>query len=417
MSKRIDMNVLAPDAGLVTRFPSNQAGAMGRAIVVASNVRMLAGRLYNTPGYQSVEGLPAGLSSINLVQMLQLQGKNALVLGDDTNLYSVGPDTVYANAGPDAVVEELTYTMEGSGSVPSNTTMTVLWTQIYGPGTTIFSDDSSLTSGITASTAGVYGYMLTVSDGTISASDEVTVTFSPLIPVVLSETLILSVGYAFSYQIQATNNPTSYGGFISLPGDLTFDPTTGIFGGTLPDTLGTYIIPINATNAYGTGSGTLTLVLRNYVVVQPAGLIPTGLVPIFQISVDGAPYSIGTFTKPYPFVAQVKYKMTFPPGSYTLVDADILYEAYFFGFGMVTQAGSTVFLDYAATPPIGGTCSASCTANFSGINSVPSPNTQTVGVVGQNITSSANSNIMLLSGNVSGLLVISNAEFETILNF
>jgi hypothetical protein len=65
------------------------------------------------------------------------------------------------------------------------------------------------------------------------------------------------VGVPFSYQITATNSPTSYGA-TNLPAGLSVDPIGGSISGT-PTTAGSSSIVLSATNASGTGSATLTL--------------------------------------------------------------------------------------------------------------------------------------------------------------
>jgi hypothetical protein len=62
-----------------------------------------------------------------------------------------------------------------------------------------------------------------------------------------------TVGVAFSYQISATNTPTSYAA-TGLPPGLTVNTTNGAISGT-PTTLGTYDpVHLTATNGVGTGS-------------------------------------------------------------------------------------------------------------------------------------------------------------------
>ena len=75
-------------------------------------------------------------------------------------------------------------------------------------------------------------------------------------PVVTSTTVAGLTGSAFSYQIQATLNPTSYSSG-TLPAGLALNTSTGLIAGT-PSTVGTSTVTISATNANGTGSGTLT---------------------------------------------------------------------------------------------------------------------------------------------------------------
>jgi hypothetical protein len=80
-------------------------------------------------------------------------------------------------------------------------------------------------------------------------------------PVVASDSFTENYGSHFSYQISATNSPTSYSttDLNLLPG-LSLS-STGLISGTLPNTLGNYLIGLSATNAGGTGKGNLALKL------------------------------------------------------------------------------------------------------------------------------------------------------------
>ncbi|MEY3480303.1 MAG: hypothetical protein RIQ71_1078 [Verrucomicrobiota bacterium] len=62
---------------------------------------------------------------------------------------------------------------------------------------------------------------------------------------------------SFSYQIVATNNPTSYAA-SGLPPGLSINTTSGVISGT-PTTPGAYTVGLTASNANGDGTATLTI--------------------------------------------------------------------------------------------------------------------------------------------------------------
>ncbi|MBP7951533.1 MAG: putative Ig domain-containing protein [Verrucomicrobiales bacterium] len=66
-------------------------------------------------------------------------------------------------------------------------------------------------------------------------------------------------GHAFSYQLRASGNPTGYTA-SGLPLGISLDPETGIISGT-PVAAGSSNIAIRATNAAGTGNGSLQIVI------------------------------------------------------------------------------------------------------------------------------------------------------------
>ena len=95
---------------------------------------------------------------------------------------------------------------------------------------------------------------------TLDTSKVVTANFSPLVlPPVITSSLTATglVGTVFSYQITASNDPTSYGA-SGLPLGLLVNATNGLITGT-PQTAGGFVVTISASNAGGTGSATLAL--------------------------------------------------------------------------------------------------------------------------------------------------------------
>jgi hypothetical protein len=84
-------------------------------------------------------------------------------------------------------------------------------------------------------------------------------TTTPSTPVVAGGSAAGTVGAGFSYQISATNSPTSYGA-VGLPGGLTLNSASGLIDG-VPTQSGTSSVTLSATNATGTGSATLTITI------------------------------------------------------------------------------------------------------------------------------------------------------------
>lgn len=92
----------------------------------------------------------------------------------------------------------------------------------------------------------------------------------PAAPVISSSTTASGVvGQSFTYQIAASNTPTSFAA-TGLPAGLAVNSSTGLVTGT-PTTAGTSSVTISATNAAGTGSATLTLTITT-----GGGGTPTG---------------------------------------------------------------------------------------------------------------------------------------------
>jgi hypothetical protein len=101
------------------------------------------------------------------------------------------------------------------------------------------------------------------------------------------------VGTAFSYQITATNSPTSFGA-SGLPAGLTVDTVSGLISGT-PTGAGTSNVTLSATNSGGTGSGPLTLTVTVALVITSSGTAngTVGTAFSYQITATNSPTSFG----------------------------------------------------------------------------------------------------------------------------
>ncbi len=96
--------------------------------------------------------------------------------------------------------------------------------------------------------------------GTGGATLTLTIAAASAVPAITSSSSASgTAGTAFSYQIAATNSPTSYGA-TGLPSGLAVNSGTGLISGT-PAAAGTSTVTLSATNSTGTGTAALTLTI------------------------------------------------------------------------------------------------------------------------------------------------------------
>ena len=164
--------------------------------------------------------------------------------------------------------------------------------QIATPTATTYSDISL--------TPGSYSYRVRATDaaGYLSPYSNIasaTIAAAPAPPVINSATTASGrVGSAFSYQITATNTPTSYGA-TGLPAGLSVNTGTGLISGT-PTSAATSTVTLSATNSAGTGNATLTLTIAAASPVITSATTASGRVGSafsYQITATNAPTSYG----------------------------------------------------------------------------------------------------------------------------
>ena len=129
---------------------------------------------------------------------------------------------------------------------------------------------SAIISG-TPTQAGTYAVQISASNSAGTGSAALQIQISPALvaaPVITSATTASAqVGGNFSYSINATNSPTSYGA-SSLPSGLSLNTTTGVIFGK-PTQAGTYALTLEANNAGGTGSRVLVISVESAVLPVP----------------------------------------------------------------------------------------------------------------------------------------------------
>lgn len=124
------------------------------------------------------------------------------------------------------------------------------------PGLTV-DTTTGLISG-TPTSSGTFTPTVSATNGTGTGNQVVTMTIAVGVPAITSSLMASGqTGQSFTYQITATNSPTSYNA-TGLPAGLTVNTSTGVISGT-PTTIASTNVTISATNGTGTGSATLTI--------------------------------------------------------------------------------------------------------------------------------------------------------------
>jgi len=146
----------------------------------------------------------------------------------------------------------------------------------------------------------IYNYRVRAQDaaGNLSAYSNVATatTASGIVPPVISSSGAAAgtVGVAFSYQITATNSPTSFGA-SGLPTGLSVNNASGLISGT-PTAAGSSNVTVSATNSGGTGSATLTITVTPAPPVITSSGTAAGTVGAafsYQITATNSPTSFG----------------------------------------------------------------------------------------------------------------------------
>lgn len=113
-----------------------------------------------------------------------------------------------------------------------------------------------------STTTGVFRVTVSAVNTSGTSTETLTITLAPLPPPPVVAGALNATGTvssAFSYQITASNRPTSYDA-TRLPAGLSVNTMTGVISGT-PTTVGTSYATITATNAGGSGNAALVIVV------------------------------------------------------------------------------------------------------------------------------------------------------------
>ncbi len=158
------------------------------------------------------------------------------------------PVITSANTASGTVGTAFSYTITATGTMPF-----AYDAENLPPGLSVDSATGIISGTPTA--AGTTVVSLSVSDpydDLTQADLTITIALPPMPVVTSANTVNGTVGQFLSYQITATNSPTSYGA-TNLPGGLSIDTASGLITGT-PTVTGTFTVTLMATNAGGTGT-------------------------------------------------------------------------------------------------------------------------------------------------------------------
>jgi fibronectin type 3 domain-containing protein len=256
----VSINILG--APVITSRASTNA-TIGSAV----NYQLTAG---NLPTSYAASGLPGGLSvntSTGLISGTPNVAGSFNATVSATNAKGTGYAILAFTINPVISAPVITSSTSANGSVgsafsyqitASNGPASYAATGLYQAGLTINST-TGLISG-TPNTAGTITSTISASNTAGTGSATLTLTINPPAPAITSaSTASGAQNSAFSYQIKASNSPTSYAA-SGLPAGLSVNTITGLISGT-PTVSGNFNATISATNVGGTGSATCAITL------------------------------------------------------------------------------------------------------------------------------------------------------------
>jgi len=223
----------------------------------------------DSPTSFGATGLPAGLTvntGSGLISGAPTGPGTSSVTVSATNSGGTGgaPLTLTVNAVPPVITSSAT----AGGTVASSFSYQITATNSptsFGatglPAGLTVNTVSGLISG-TPTGPGISHVTVSATNSAGTGSGPLTLTVTAVPPVITSSaTASGTVGSGFSYQITATNTPTSFGA-TGLPTGVTVNTVSGLISGT-PTGAGTSSVTVSATNTGGTGSAPLTLTISS----------------------------------------------------------------------------------------------------------------------------------------------------------
>ncbi len=236
---------------------------------------------------------------------LKLLANDTQLTNDDEVTITVngGNTAPTANAGADQTISLPTnlVNLSGTGSddgLPSGSALTYVWSQITGPGTVTFGNANTAATSASFSTNGTYVLRLTVSDSSLTGTDDVTIVVNraPIVNAGANQTIELptnSVALAGSITddgLPAGAAVTSTWTKLSGPGTVTFANAASATTTATFSTAGIYVLQLAASDTLATGSASVTITINasNQAPSVNAGLDQTISLPTNQVALAGS---------------------------------------------------------------------------------------------------------------------------------
>lgn len=200
----------------------------------------------------SVTGLVPGVYTFNL----QVTDNGGAINSDQVQITVGGNQAPVANAGPNQQITSPTssVTVDGSGSTDDVAVTAYAWTQVGGPIIATIASPSSASSNITGlTTAGVYTFRLTVTDGSgLTSFDDMSVTVNsgnnpPIANAGANQTLTLPVVNFSTILIDGSLSSDPGGAISTYLWTQVGGPTVTI---TAPTNVSTYINDVTVATNY-----------------------------------------------------------------------------------------------------------------------------------------------------------------------
>jgi hypothetical protein len=283
VSAGADQSIVLPSSANLNGTVTDDGLPAGSTVTQAWSVVSGPGTV--TFGNASAEDTTASFS-VDGTYVLRLTGSDGTLSASDDATITVAPQpptnaAPSVNAGVDqSVTLPSTASLDGTvtdDGLPAGSTLTQTWSKVSGPGTVTFGDSTAQDTTASFSTSGTYVLRLTGTDGTLSSSDDVTVTVNPAPPVNQPPSVNAGADQTVTLPNSATldgtvtddglpagSSVTSTWSKVSGPGTVTFGNASAVDTSASFSVSGAYVLKLTGSD------GTLSSSDNVAITVNPA---------------------------------------------------------------------------------------------------------------------------------------------------